>query len=101
MSTMDELGGSVLVREAKRLIEHWREMAQQLEPYAPGASAAYIRAGEELEERLSGAGTVVESLDALCRRVQVATREAVREEIAEHRKRTAKAAPQEENGGSP
>ena len=107
MSMMDELGGSVWVREAKRLIEHWREMAQQLQPYAPGASAAYLRAGEELEVRLNGSGTVAASIETLCGQVRAATREAVREEIAEHRKRMemAKATPQEEagaaNGGAP
>ena len=99
MSIAEELGGSVWEREATRLVEHWREIAQQLEPYAPGASAAYLRAGKELQARLNGSGKVAESLDALCTKLQAASREAIHAAIAEHRKQVQVA--RATNGGSP
>ena len=86
MSMAEELAGSVWEREAQRLVEHWREIAAQLEPYAPGASAAYLRAGEELEARLNGSEKVAESLEALSTKLQAASREAIHAAIAEHRK---------------
>ena len=101
MSMAEELAGSVWEREAKRLVEHWREIAQQLEPYAPGAAAAYLRAGEELQARLNGLRTVAESLDALCGKLQAASRDAIHAAIAEHRKQVQVAREADTtNGGS-
>ena len=83
----EELAGCVWEHEFARLVERWEEIACQLEPYAPGASAAYRRACEELRAGLARSAQVTDSLDALCGKLADASRTAILDAIAEHRRK--------------
>ena len=89
MSMTEELTGCVWEREVTRLVERWEETACHLEPYAPGASAAYRRAGAELRAGLGRSAQVADSLEALCGKLADASRTAILDAIAEHRRKKA------------